>query len=68
MSVIKTSTNTVVKTVAVGSYPDGVAITPNGSDAYVTNTGSNTVSVISLHQHGGEDVGVGSGPDAVAIT
>ena len=37
VSVIKTSTNTVVDTVAVGSQPEGVAITPNGSDAYVTN-------------------------------
>ena len=46
VSVIKTSTNTVVKTVGVGNYPYGVAITPNGSDAYVTNAVSNTVSVI----------------------
>ncbi len=31
VSVIKTSTNTVVKTVTVGTEPFGVAITPNGS-------------------------------------
>ena len=38
VSVIKTSTNTVVKTV-VGRLPIpiGIAITPNGSDAYVAN-------------------------------
>ena len=46
MTVIKTSTNTVVKTVRVGNSPDGIAITPNGNDAYVGNSGSNTVSVI----------------------
>ena len=52
MIVINTSTNAVVKAVTVGSGPYGVAITPNGSDAYVANAGSNgnggsnTVSVI----------------------
>ena len=46
MSVIKTSTNAVVKTVTVGNGPWGVAITPNGGYAYVTNTASHTVSVI----------------------
>ena len=39
MSVISTSTNTVVKTVGVGGGPDALAITPNGSYAYVTNYG-----------------------------
>ena len=49
VSVIKTSSNTVVKTVEVGLNPFGVAITPNGRYAYVANNGSRsgTVSVIS---------------------
>ena len=34
VSVIKTSTNTVVKTVHVAIDPTDVAITPNGSEAY----------------------------------
>ena len=37
VSVINTSTNKVVKTVRVGNGPTAVAITPNGSDAYVAN-------------------------------
>ena len=69
MSVIKTSTNTVVATVGVGSGPDGVAITPNGSDAYVTNSTSGTVSVIKTSTNTVvATVGVRRGPDAVAIT
>ena len=68
VSVIKTSTNTVVKTVMVGSEPSGVAITPNGSDAYVTN-GSGTVSVIKTSTNTVvKTVAVGSGPSGVAIT
>jgi YVTN family beta-propeller protein len=45
MKVIATATNTVVATVRVGTRPGGLAITPNGEDAYVAN-GPGTVSVI----------------------
>jgi YVTN family beta-propeller protein len=46
VSVIATATNTVVATVPVGSIsPWGVAITPDGAFAYVTNKGG--VSLIS---------------------
>jgi YVTN family beta-propeller protein len=46
VSVIDTATNTVTATIAVGSNPLGVAMTPDGSKAYVANAGSNTVSGI----------------------
>lgn len=44
VSVINTGTNTVTATVGVGASPIGVAITPDGTRAYVANNGS--VSVI----------------------
>jgi YVTN family beta-propeller protein len=41
-------TNTVIATIGgVGSAPEGVAVTPDGSKVYVANTLSNTVSVIA---------------------
>ena len=43
VSVIDTATNTVVATVAVGSNPIGVAVTPDGKHVYVTNQTSQTV-------------------------
>ena len=43
---INTATNIVAATVTVGMGPTGVAITPDGAVAYVTNYSSNTVSVI----------------------
>jgi YVTN family beta-propeller protein len=52
VSVIDTATNTVVATIAVGDNPQGVAVSPDGTRAYVTNGGSGdvgdpgTVSVI----------------------
>jgi YVTN family beta-propeller protein len=44
VSVIDTATNTVKTTIKVGSLPEAVALTPDGSKLYVSNSG--TVSVI----------------------
>lgn len=44
---IDLSTNTVVATINSGTQSLGVAITPDSSTAYVTNTLQNTVSVIN---------------------
>jgi YVTN family beta-propeller protein len=44
--VIGTATNTVVKTIPVGTTPVGVGVTPDGTQVYVANNGSNNVSVI----------------------
>jgi DNA-binding beta-propeller fold protein YncE len=46
--VINTATNTITATIPVGSSPDGVAVSPDGTHLYVTNFDDNTVSVISL--------------------
>jgi YVTN family beta-propeller protein len=46
VSVIDTTTNTVVKTLGVGSSPQKLAVSPDGERVYVANTGSNTVSII----------------------
>jgi YVTN family beta-propeller protein len=45
--VIDTATNTVSATITVGTFPTGVAVSPNSTRVYVTNFGDNTVSVIS---------------------
>ena len=56
VSVIATTNNAVVATIPVGSAPApgvpggepiGVAITPDGTHAYVANEADNTVSVIA---------------------
>ncbi|MBI5603818.1 MAG: beta-propeller fold lactonase family protein, partial [Deltaproteobacteria bacterium] len=46
--VIDTATNSLVATVNVGDQPEGIAVTPEGSRAYVANYGSGTVSVINM--------------------
>lgn len=37
VSIIDTSTNMLVKTIPVGYFPNGIAMTPNGAFAYVAN-------------------------------
>ena len=71
VSVVNTATNTVIATVAVGSQPFGVSVSPDGSKVYVAisdawssdvsviNTGSNTVIAT---------VAVGSVPQGVAVS
>jgi YVTN family beta-propeller protein len=69
VSVIRTSDNTVVATVAVGDNPLGVAVTPDGAFAYVTNAVSDNVSVIRTSDNTVvASVAVGDGPFGVAIT
>jgi len=46
VSVIDTDDNMVVKTVTVGSSPDGAAFTNCTDFAYVTNEGTDNISVI----------------------
>lgn len=47
VSVIDTATNTVTATILAGSGPDGIAITPNGDKAYISNSADATVAVVS---------------------
>lgn len=44
--VIDITTGTVITRVKVGCWPEGVAVTPNGKKAYITNSWDGNVSVI----------------------
>ena len=68
VSVIDSGSNTVVATIVVGGSPLGIAITPDGTRAYVT-TGTNTVSAIDTGTNiVVATIPVGSIPQMVAIT
>ena len=68
VSVIDTSSNTVVATVGVGSQPNGVAITPDGTRAYVANGGGDVWVIDTSSNTVVAKVVVGSYPTGVAIT
>lgn len=40
VSLVSTVTNTVIKTLAVGPFPLGLAVSPNGKELWVANSGS----------------------------
>jgi YVTN family beta-propeller protein len=64
-----TAAGGVTSTIPVGTYPRGVAFTPDGSTAYVTNAGSDTVSVIAVASGTvTSTIPVGSFPVGVAFT
>ena len=68
MPSVTTQADTLVSAITVGSDPEGVAINPVGTFAYVTNKGSNTVSKINLtNDTVVATISVGSGPTDVAI-
>jgi YVTN family beta-propeller protein len=55
--------------IPVGSVPSGVAVTPDGKHVYVTNHGSNNVSVIDTATNAVvATVPVGAGPYGIAVT
>jgi YVTN family beta-propeller protein len=49
VSVIDLANNKIIKTIAVGSTPEGISIDPINQRAYVANWGSNNVSVIDVN-------------------
>jgi YVTN family beta-propeller protein len=62
--------NTVIATIAVGSGPyGGIAVSPEGDFVYVSNYGSDSVSVIDTSSHDVVDtITVGDGPIALSMT
>jgi uncharacterized protein (TIGR03437 family) len=74
VSEIDTSTNTVVATIRVGSGPEGMAVTPDGTRLYVANDGgqvwvidTSNNSVITKVTVGGDPYGVAITPDGTRV-
>jgi len=71
VSVLNLSANAPAGTIPVESAPVDVAITPDGAFAYVTNSGSDSVSVISTASNSvvaTVPLAVGSKPRGIAIS
>jgi YVTN family beta-propeller protein len=70
VSVINAATREIITTIAVGTEPYGIALTPNGRKLYVVNARSNDVSVIDTATNGvvRTITSVGTEPRGIAIT
>lgn len=66
LSVINAEKNAVVDTIPLHRRPTSIAVTPSGKLAYVTNSGSNTVSVVDL-QSRREIAQIPAGVDPIAL-
>lgn len=67
LSVIDLATNTVIATVPVGGYPQGVAINPAGTAVYTANSSSNEFSVIDTFGFKTTTLAAGLGACGVAV-
>jgi YVTN family beta-propeller protein len=66
---IAATTDTTEPNIAVGGFPFGLAVTPDGEHTLVANQASNTVSVIDASHAVTKTIsGICQGPDAAAIT
>ena len=71
ISVVNTSSLSVTATFSTGagSLPEGIAITSDGTTAYVANYGTNNVAVIDVATNAiTNTIGVGNNPLGVALT
>ena len=69
VSVINTETGNVVTTIPVGTFPEGVSVSRDGTRAYVANAVSNNVSVIDTKTNTViNSIPVGTSPFAVIVS
>ena len=69
VSVITVATGNVTATITVGTSPYSVAFTPDGTKAFVTNSGANTVTPITVATSTpGTAIAVGTAPRNVAVS
>jgi len=68
VSVISVAEQKVVKTVKIGKYPRGIAISKDSSKAYVAEMGGNRIHVIDLANFSTSYIPIGSNPRAIVLS
>jgi YVTN family beta-propeller protein len=67
LTLFNPTTNAVLRSVAVGKQPHWVAASGDGMSAYVTNEGSNDVTVVDLATGQTKTIAVGNAPRKVVV-
>jgi YVTN family beta-propeller protein len=68
VSIISVEQNKLIKTVKIGRYPRGIAISNDSSKAYVAEMGGNRIHVINLQDFSTSFIPIGSNPRAVVLS
>jgi YVTN family beta-propeller protein len=68
VSVISTDSQKVVKTIKIGRYPRGIAVSGDSQRAYVAEMGGNRIHVINLEDFSVTYIPIGSNPRAIVLS
>ena len=68
LKVISVASQKVVKTIKIGRYPRGIAISNDSKKAYVAEMGGNQIHVINLEDFSVTYIPIGSNPRAIVLS
>jgi YVTN family beta-propeller protein len=68
LSIISTASQKVIKTIKIGAYPRGIAISNDSQFAYVVQMGGSVIHRIDLNTYERELLNIGSNPRAVVLS
>ena len=68
LKVISVETQKTVKTIKIGRYPRGIAVSSDGKTAYVAEMGGNRIHVVNLEDFSVSYIPIGSNPRAIVLS
>jgi YVTN family beta-propeller protein len=68
LTVISIETQKVIKSIKIGRYPRGIAITKDSKRAYIAEMGGNRIHVINLEDFTVTYIPIGSNPRAIVLS
>lgn len=68
LNVISIEAQKVIKTIKIGRYPRGIAISKDSKKAYVAEMGGNRIHVINLEDFSVSYIPIGSNPRAIVLS
>jgi YVTN family beta-propeller protein len=68
LNVISIESQKVVKTIKIGRYPRGIAVSKDSKKAYVAEMGGNRIHVINLEDFSVSYIPIGSNPRAIVLS
>lgn len=68
LNIISIDTQKLVKTIKIGRYPRGIAISNDSKSAYIAEMGGNRIHVINLENFTASHIPIGSNPRAIILS
>jgi YVTN family beta-propeller protein len=68
LNVISVESQKIVKTIKIGRYPRGIAVSGDGKTAYVAEMGGNRIHVVNLDDFSVSYIPIGSNPRAIVLS